>query len=170
MPHVSARFHSAAARATHAAQQGALVSGKSELSEEEYVGLLKPLAEELSAMARWVSETNQRMVVVFEGRDTAGKGGSIEMFSRLLNPRQCRVVALPSHDERERSEWDFPRYTSHFPAKGEITLFDRSWYNRAGVERVMGYCTEDQAEAFLRAVPDFERQLVDDGILLFTYW
>ena len=140
------------------------------LSQEEYDKLLEPMSAELASMARWVAETEQRIIVIFEGRDTAGKGGSIEMFSRLLNPRQCRVVALPSPDERERSEWYFQRYTYHFPAKGEITLFDRSWYNRAGVERVMGYCTEEQAEAFLRAVPDFEKQLTDDGILLFKYW
>jgi polyphosphate kinase 2 len=148
---------------------GALMGDK-KLSQEEYDKLLEPMSAELASMARWVAETEQRIVVIFEGRDTAGKGGSIEMFSRLLNPRQCRVVALPSPDERERSEWYFQRYTYHFPAKGEITLFDRSWYNRAGVERVMGYCTEEQAEAFLRAVPDFEKQLTDDGILLFKYW
>ena len=92
-------------------------------------------------MARWVAETDQRMVVVFEGRDTAGKGGSIDMFARLLNPRQCRVVALPSPSERERTQWYFQRYIEHLPAAGEIVLFDRSWYNRAGVEKVMGFCT-----------------------------
>jgi len=144
--------------------------GEKKLSEEEYDKLLEPMSAELASMARWVAETDQRIIVIFEGRDTAGKGGSIEMFSRLLNPRQCRVVALPSPDERERSEWYFQRYIPHFPAKGEITLFDRSWYNRAGVERVMGYCTEEQAEAFLRVVPEFEKQLTDDGILLFKYW
>jgi len=147
-----------------------VLSGPSELSEEEYEELLKPLAEELSAMARWVSETNQRMVIVFEGRDTAGKGGSIEMFSRLLNPRQCRVVALPSPSEREKTQWYFQRYIEHLPAAGEITLFDRSWYNRAGVERVMGFCTPDQTQDFLNAAPEFERHLVDDGMLLFKYW
>src|SRR5436305_2479336 len=164
------QFHSAAAHGTQVPQQGALVSGKSELSEEEYEELLKPLAEELSAMARWVSETDRRMVIVFEGRDTAGKGGSIEMFSRLLNPRQCRVVALPSPSERERTQWYFQRYIGHLPAAGEITLFDRSWYNRAGVERVMGFCTPDQTQDFLNAAPEFERHLVDDGILLLKYW
>ena len=147
-----------------------MLSGPSELSEEEYEELLKPLAEELSAMARWVSETNQRMVIVFEGRDTAGKGGLIEMFSRLLNPRQCRVVALPSPSEREKTQWYFQRYIEHLPAAGEITLFDRSWYNRAGVERVMGFCTPDQTQDFLNAAPEFERHLVDDGMLLFKYW
>jgi len=146
------------------------VSGPSELSEEDYAELLKPLAEELSGMARWVWETQQRMVVVFEGRDTAGKGGSIDMFARLLNPRQCRVVALPSPSERERTQWYFQRYIEHLPAAGEIVLFDRSWYNRAGVEKVMGFCTPDQTQDFLNAAPEFERHLVDDGILLFKYW
>lgn len=146
------------------------MSGASRLNEEEYNELLKPLATELSAMARWVSETNQRMVVVFEGRDTAGKGGSIEMFARLLNPRQCRIVALPSPSEREKTQWYFQRYIEHLPAAGEIVLFDRSWYNRAGVERVMGFCTSDQTQDFLNAAPEFERHLVDDGMLLFKYW
>jgi polyphosphate kinase 2 len=146
------------------------MSGWSGLDDDEYEELLKPLSKELSAMARWVSETRQRMVIVFEGRDTAGKGGSIEMFARVLNPRQCRIVALPSPDERERTQWYFQRYVAHFPAEGEIVLFDRSWYNRAGVERVMGFCTPEETEAFLRAVPEFERQLTDDGILLYKYW
>ena len=146
------------------------MSGDSKLSEEEYEELLEPLARELSRMARWVAETGQRMVVVFEGRDTAGKGGSIEMFSRVLNPRQCRVVALPGPDERERTEWYFQRYVVHLPAVGEIVLFDRSWYNRAGVEKVMGFCTPEQTQAFLNAAPEFERHLVDDGILFYKYW
>ena len=140
------------------------------LSEEEYAELLKPLAKELSAMARWVAETGQRLIVVFEGRDTAGKGGSIDMFARLLNPRQCRVVALPSPSEREQTQWYFQRYIAHLPARGEIVLFDRSWYNRAGVEKVMGFATPDQVQDFLNAAPEFERHLVDDGILLFKYW
>ena len=146
------------------------MSGKSSLSDKEYEELLKPLATELSAMARWVSESRQRMVVVFEGRDTAGKGGSIEMFARVLNPRQCRIAALPTPNERERTQWYFQRYVEHFPAEGEIVLFDRSWYNRAGVERVMGFCTPEETEAFLNAVPEFERQFTDDGILFFKYW
>jgi polyphosphate kinase 2 len=150
--------------------KGALMSGDSKLSEQEYEELLEPLARELSAMARWVAETRQRVVVVFEGRDTAGKGGSIEMFSRVLNPRQCRIAALPSPDERERTEWYFQRYVAHLPAEGEIVLFDRSWYNRAGVEKVMGFCTPEQTQSFLNAAPEFERHLTDDGILLFKYW
>ncbi|MFL6721513.1 MAG: polyphosphate kinase 2 [Sphingomonas sp.] len=147
-----------------------MVSGKTKLSEEDYEELLKPLARELSAMARWVTETGQRMVILFEGRDTAGKGGSIDMFAHVLNPRQCRVAALPTPDERERTEWYFQRYVAHLPARGEIVLFDRSWYNRAGVEKVMGFCTAEQTQAFLNAAPEFERHLVDDGILLFKYW
>jgi polyphosphate kinase len=146
------------------------MSGTSTLTEPEYFELLKPLAKELSAMARWVSETNQRMVVVLEGRDTAGKGGSIDMIARLLNPRQCRVVALPSPSERERTQWYFQRYIAHLPADGEIVLFDRSWYNRAGVERVMGFCSADEVQDFLNATPQFERHLIDDGMLLLKYW
>src|SRR3982750_2354294 len=130
------------------------MSGPSKLSDEEYQELLKPLAQELSAMARWIAETNQRMVVIFEGRDTAGKGGSIDMFARLLNPRQCRIVALPSPSERERTQWYFQRYIEHLPAAGEITLFDRSWYNRAGVDWDMGFCTPVQAQGFLNAAPE----------------
>ena len=141
-----------------------------ELSQDEYEKLLRPLTRELSAMARWVAETGQRVVVLFEGRDTAGKGGSIDMIARVLNPRQCHVVALASPTERERSQWYFQRYIPHLPPRGEIALFDRSWYNRAGVEPVMGYCSQGETDAFLRAVPEFERHLVDDGILLFKYW
>jgi polyphosphate kinase len=140
------------------------------LSDEEYERLFKPLSKELSAMARWVSETAQRVVILFEGRDTAGKGGSIDAISRVLNPRQCNIVALPSPNGRERTQWYFQRYIEHLPAKGEISLFDRSWYNRAGVEPVMGFCTEAETDAFLRAVPEFERHLVEDGIFLFKYW
>ena len=146
------------------------MSGDSRLNKPEYEKLLKPLAKELSALARWVQEKQQRIVVVFEGRDTAGKGGSIDMFARAINPRQCRVVALPKPNEREQTQWYFQRYISHLPAAGEIVLFDRSWYNRAGVEKVMGYCTQEEVDAFLKAAPEFERNLVDDGILLFKYW
>ena len=140
------------------------------LSDEDYLRLLEPMSEELASMARWISETGQRVVVLFEGRDTAGKGGSIDMFARVLNPRQCRVVALPGPNERERTQWYFQRYVSHLPAEGEIVLFDRSWYNRAGVEKVMGFCTPEQTQDFLNAAPEFERHLVDDGMLLFKYW
>ena len=146
------------------------MSGKSRLTQEQYEELLKPHTKELSTLARWVSETGQRVIIVFEGRDTAGKGGSIDMFARVLNPRQCRVVALPGPDERERTQWYFQRYVEHFPAEGEIVLYDRSWYNRAGVEPVMGFCTPEQTQAFFKAAPEFERHIVDEGILLFKYW
>ena len=140
------------------------------LKIKDYERLLEPLSEELASMARWIAETDQRVVVIFEGRDTAGKGGSIEMISRILNPRQCRVAALPSPSDRERTEWYFQRYIPHLPAKGEITLFDRSWYNRAGVERVMGFCTPEQAERVLAMAPAVEKAMVDSGILLVKYW
>lgn len=140
------------------------------LSQSKYEKLLAPLSEELVEMARWVQETGQRLLVLFEGRDTAGKGGAIHTISSMLNPRQCHVVALSAPSRRERGQWYFQRYTPHLPATGEIVLFDRSWYNRAGVERVMGFCTEEEAQAFLRAAPEFERQLVDHGIALVKYW
>ena len=146
------------------------MSGKTVLSRDQYEQLLKPLTRELSDAARWMQETGQRVVIVFEGRDTAGKGGSIDMISQNINPRHCRVVALPAPTVREQGQWYFQRYMQHLPSKGELVLFDRSWYNRAGVERVMGYCTQKQAEDFLEAAPQFEKHLVDDGILLFKYW
>ena len=140
------------------------------LGKGEYLEKLAPLQIEINDVARWLQHTGQRLVVVIEGRDTAGKGGVIAALSDTLNPRQCRVVALPKPTERERTQWYFQRYVPHLPAAGEIVLFDRSWYNRAGVERVMGYCTEAEAQAFLKQAPVFEKMLVDDGILLFKYW
>lgn len=142
----------------------------SKLKRKEYEALLRPMQEELAEAARWIQEGGRRLLIIFEGRDTAGKGGAIQAISENLNPRQCRVVALAKPSEREASQWYFQRYVAHLPAAGEIALFDRSWYNRAGVERVMGYCTEAQAETFLDQVPGFEKQLVEDGILLFKYW
>ncbi|NCU11611.1 MAG: polyphosphate kinase 2, partial [Sphingomonadaceae bacterium] len=136
----------------------------------KFARLYAPLEEELVAMARWAAKTGARIVVLFEGRDTAGKGGAIKAVAGPLNPRQCRVVALPRPSDTERTQWYFQRYITHLPAAGEIVLFDRSWYNRAGVERVMGYCTPEQAEDFLDQVPAFEELLVKDGILLFKYW
>ena len=140
------------------------------LKRKQFDKLYAPLEEELVAMARWVAKTGARVLVLFEGRDTAGKGGAIEALARPLNPRQCRTVALPKPSEREKTQWYFQRYVEHLPAAGEIVLFDRSWYNRAGVEKVMGFATPEQVDAFLAQVPRFERLLVDDGILLFKYW
>ena len=140
------------------------------LKRKDYEALLEPLQEELNEMARWVQETGQRILVIFEGRDTAGKGGAIRAISDRLNPRLCHVAALAKPSEREQSQWYFQRYVAHLPAAGEIVLFDRSWYNRAGVERVMGYCSKEEVKAFLKLAPAFEKALVADGILLFKYW
>ena len=140
------------------------------LKRKEYERLLEPMQLELAAMARWVQHTGQRVLVLFEGRDTAGKGGAIQDLARHLNPRQCRVVALPKPTDRESTQWYFQRHVAHLPAAGEIVLMDRSWYNRAGVEKVMGYCTDTQYRAFLKQTPVFEQLLVDDGIALFKYW
>lgn len=142
----------------------------SKLKRKEYEPLLEPLQVELARMAQWAQAKGQRILVLFEGRDTAGKGGAIKAISEHLNPRQCRVVALPKPSEREASQWYFQRYAPHLPAAGEIVLFDRSWYNRAGVEKVMGFATAAQVKAFLQQAPVFEKQLVEDGILLFKYW
>lgn len=140
------------------------------MKRKEYETALEPMREELVAMARWARTTGQRIVVVFEGRDTAGKGGAIRALSEKLNPRQCHVVALGKPTETEAGQWYFQRYVAHLPAAGEIVLFDRSWYNRAGVEKVMGFATDVQVKQFLDQVPAFEKMLVDDGILLFKYW
>ncbi len=140
------------------------------LGRKAYDEALEPLEIELNRMARWLAHAGQRLMVLVEGRDTAGKGGVISAISETLNPRQCHVVALGKPGERESSQWYFQRYVPFLPAAGEIVLFDRSWYNRAGVERVMGFCTEAQAQAFLKQAPVFEKMLVDDGILLFKYW
>ncbi len=140
------------------------------LKRKKFEKLYAPLEEELVGMARWAAKTGARVLVLFEGRDTAGKGGAIQAVSHPLNPRQCRTVALPKPSEREAGQWYFQRYIAHLPAAGEIVLFDRSWYNRAGVERVMGFASEAQVALFLKQVPEFERMLVDDGILLFKYW
>ncbi|HEY8083977.1 MAG TPA: polyphosphate kinase 2, partial [Methylophilaceae bacterium] len=128
------------------------------------------LQGELVKLQDWVAHTGQKVVILFEGRDAAGKGGAIKRITQRLNPRICRVAALPAPNERERTQWYFQRYVAHLPAAGEIVLFDRSWYNRAGVERVMGFCDEEQYEEFFRTVPDFERMLVRSGIKLIKYW
>src|SRR5436309_2396310 len=131
--------------------------------------LLK-LQRELVVMQEYVKATGGKVIVIFEGRDAAGKGGVIKRIAQRLNPRVCRVVALPAPNERERTQWYFQRYVPHLPAAGEIVLFDRSWYNRAGVERVMGFCSEDEVEEFFRSAPEFERMLVRSGIILLKYW
>ncbi len=142
----------------------------SKFHKKDYADELGKLQVELDRMTRWLQSTGKRLMVVVEGRDTAGKGGTIHAISERMNPRQCRVVALAKPSEREQSQWYFQRYVEHLPAAGEIVLFDRSWYNRAGVEKVMGFCTPEQTETFLKQAPIFEKQLVDDGILLFKYW
>jgi len=143
---------------------------KSEFKRKAYQKLLEPMQEELVGLARWAAATGARILVLFEGRDTAGKGGAIHAIAEKLNTRQVRVAALGTPSEREQGQWYFQRYVPHLPAKGEIVLFDRSWYNRAGVEKVMGFATEPQVQAFLRHAPVFEKMLVDDGIMLFKYW
>ena len=128
------------------------------------------LQGELVKLQDWVIDQKLKVVVIFEGRDAAGKGGAIKRITQRLNPRVCRVAALPAPSEREKSQWYFQRYISHLPAGGEIVLFDRSWYNRSGVERVMGFCSDEDYEEFFRSVPEFEKMLVRSGILLIKYW
>jgi polyphosphate kinase len=148
--------------------------GANEVAEREYrkdyFQQLFRLQGELVKLQDWVAATKQKVVIVFEGRDAAGKGGAIKRITQKLNPRVCRVVALPAPNDRERTQWYFQRYVPHLPAGGEIVLFDRSWYNRAGVERVMGFCTDEEYEEFYRSVPEFERMLVRSGIRLIKYW
>lgn len=135
-----------------------------------YFRELFKLQGELVKLQDWVSHHKKKVVILFEGRDAAGKGGVIKRITQRLNPRVCRVVALPAPNDRERTQWYFQRYASHLPAGGEIVLFDRSWYNRAGVEKVMGFCNDDEYEEFFRSVPEFERMLVRSGITLIKYW
>ena len=148
----------------------AKAGGAERLGRKDYEDQLEPLLLALNNLARWLQHSGRRLAVVVEGRDTAGKGGVISAIADTLNPRQCHVVALPKPSDRERTQWYFQRYVQHLPAAGEIVLFDRSWYNRAGVEPVMGFCTEAETQAFLRQAPVFEQLLVDDGLLLFKYW
>ena len=140
------------------------------LDKAAYEKELQHLQSELVAMQQWVIETGERIILIFEGRDAAGKGSAIKRITQYLNPRHTRVVALPAPTEREKTQWYFQRYIQHLPAAGEIVIMDRSWYNRAGVERVMGFCTEQEYHRFLRQAPDFERMLVEDGIRLIKYW
>ena len=139
-------------------------------ARQAYFRELFRLQAELVKLQDWVVATRHKVVILFEGRDAAGKGGVIKRITQRLNPRVCRVAALPAPNDRERTQWYFQRYVSHLPAGGEIVLFDRSWYNRAGVERVMGFCNDDQYEEFFRSAPEFERMLVRSGIQLVKYW
>jgi polyphosphate kinase 2 len=143
---------------------------KPSLEKKAYNNELANLQLELVKLQAWIKEKGLRVVVIFEGRDAAGKGGVIKRITQRMNPRICRVVALGTPTEREKTEWYFQRYVAHLPAAGEMVLFDRSWYNRAGVERVMGFCTEDEYREFLRSCPEFERMLVRSGIILLKYW
>ena len=140
------------------------------MKRKKYEEIVEQLSIELVEFQRWLIASGKRIVVVFEGRDAAGKGGTIKRIVEPLNPRGARVVALGTPSDRERTQWYFQRYVEHLPAAGEIVLFDRSWYNRAGVEHVMGFCTPAEYREFLRACPEFERMLVRDGILLRKYW
>jgi polyphosphate kinase 2 len=144
--------------------------GSAQLNRKLYMGELTRLQAELAIMLEWVRTEGARVAVLFEGRDAAGKGGVIKRIAERLNPRFCRIVALPAPSPRERTQWYFQRYVEHLPAGGEIVLFDRSWYNRAGVERVMGFCTPQEYKRFLSQCPTFERLLVEDGIVLTKYW
>jgi polyphosphate kinase len=146
------------------------VSGTEQLSRSGYERELLRLQTELVYMQEWIVARGRRLVVVFEGRDTAGKDGAIKRIAAYLNPRSCRVAALPSPTERERTQWYFARYAAELPAAGEIVLFNRSWYNRAGVERVMGFCTQEEYEEFLRFCPQFEQSLQNEGVQLIKYW
>ncbi len=163
----------AAARPKASATNGATSSASEpapRLSEKVYERELRVLHGELVALQEWVKSSGAKLCIVFEGRDTAGKGGTINAITQRVSPRTFRVVALPTPTERERSQMYLQRYVAHFPAAGEVVIFDRSWYNRAGIERVMGICTDEQATRFLDLVPAFEKAMVDSGILLIKYW
>ena len=152
------------------AQPEPVVEPTTRLSRKDYEAQLKTLHVELVKLQQWVVATGAKVVVVFEGRDGAGKGGTIKALTERVSPRIFRVVALPAPSEREKSQMYLQRYMPHFPAAGEVVIFDRSWYNRAGVERVMGFCTEEQVQNFLELTPGFERLLVNSGVLLLKYW
>jgi polyphosphate kinase 2 len=140
------------------------------INNKVYERELYRLQIEMIKLQEWIKQNGERVVVIFEGRDAAGKGGVIKRITQHLNPRVARVIALPAPTEREQTQWYFQRYVSHLPAAGEIVILDRSWYNRAGVERVMGFCTEEEYQDFMRACPEFERMLIRSGIKLIKYW
>jgi polyphosphate kinase 2 len=146
------------------------VTDESSVARHHYFRELFRLQGELVKLQDWVVASGHKVVVLFEGRDAAGKGGAIKRITQRLNPRVCRVAALPAPNDRERTQWYFQRYIAHLPAAGEMVLFDRSWYNRAGVERVMGFCNDEQYEEFFRTVPEFEKMLVRSGIQVIKYW
>jgi polyphosphate kinase 2 len=146
------------------------MSKKGWMKKRIYEAELARLQMELVVLQEWIRHAGLKIVVVFEGRDAAGKGGVIKRITQSISPRICRVVALPAPTEREKTQWYFQRYVTHLPAAGEMVLFDRSWYNRAGVERVMGFCTEDELDQFFRSAPEFERMLTRSGIVLIKYW
>jgi polyphosphate kinase len=152
------------------AEDDVIGAGTVHAERTRYFRELFRLQAELVKLQDWVVAGGRKIVIVFEGRDAAGKGGVIKRINQRLNPRVCRVAALPAPNDRERTQWYFQRYVPHLPGAGEIVLFDRSWYNRAGVERVMGFCSEDEVEEFFRSVPEFERMLVRSGICLIKYW
>jgi polyphosphate kinase len=145
-------------------------SARSRYPKKLYAKELLRLQEELVRMEQWVEDAGARVLVIFEGRDAAGKGGVIKRITQYLNPRTTRIAALPKPTEREQGQWYFQRYTAHLPSRGEVVLFDRSWYNRAGIERVLGFCTREEYQRFLRQCPIFERLLVEDDIVLVKYW
>lgn len=157
-------------KASPAGDTGAANGKTRRMNKQLYERELLRLQAQLVEMQEWVKTTGARVVVIFEGRDAAGKGGTIKRVAQYLNPRQARIVALPAPTERETTQWYFQRYVPHLPAAGEIVLFDRSWYNRAGVEHVMGFCSPDEYQRFLRQAPIFERMLVEEGILVRKYW
>jgi len=144
--------------------------GKKKISNKAYLKELERLQVELVKLQEWIKHEGLKVVVIFEGRDAAGKGGTIKRITEPLNPRICSVVALPAPTEREKTQWYFQRYAAHLPAAGEMVLFDRSWYNRAGVERVMGFCTDEEYSEFMRSCPEFERMLVRSGVIVIKYW
>ena len=164
----TARRTGAAAKV--AAAEPVALPAKPKLKRKAYLDELAKLGVELSKLQEWIRARGLKVVIVFEGRDAAGKGGSIKTITAGLNPRVARIVALPAPSERERSQWYFQRYVAHLPAAGEMVLLDRSWYNRAGVERVMGFATSDEVQEFYRSCPEFERMLVRSGIILIKYW
>jgi polyphosphate kinase 2 len=165
----SKRARSKAAAATEPAVEASL-PGRDSLKNKAYLAELGRLQVELVKLQEWIRQQGLKIVVLFEGRDAAGKGGVIKTITQSLNPRVCRVVALAAPTERERTQWYFQRYVSQLPAAGEMALFDRSWYNRAGVERVMGFCSDDEYREFIRSCPEFERMLIRSGVILVKYW